>query len=510
MQRVEQSLKNTIVSIGIQVGTILLNFISRTVLIKCLGEQYLGVNGLFANILSMLSLVELGVGSALIYLMYKPMAENNEERLGMLMNAYAKIYTVIGAIVLIVGVALTPFLNFFMKETPNIEHLSLIYILYVLNAAGAYFFSYRASIINVAQKNYIVNLVKFKFTILQYIFQIAILIIFKNYILYYVCALMATVLGNWAVYIKAGKMFPFIKKRGKEHLTISEKGEIKKNVFAMFFHRMGTFIVFGTDNIIISKFVGVIEVGLYSNYTMIISALSTAINLLFTSVTASVGNLMNHEEKEKSYVIFKNVFFANSWIVVFCSVCLMVLFNPFIRIWLGDDYIFDNVVVSVIVFNFYLTHIRLPANVFKEASGLFWNDRYKSIIESIVNIVFSLFLVERIGILGVFIGTTISSLAVCVWVEPYVLYKHYFKRNLLEYFRMLIKYLLVGILSIALIWVIDKATVLGVIADFVLKIVLCLSIPNLLFLVLFSHTSEFIYFKEILFRVVQKIMKHKK
>lgn len=507
MQRVEQSLKNTVVSLGIQVGTILMNFISRTVLIQTLGEQYLGINGLFSNILTMLSLVELGVGSALIYLMYKPMAENDEERLGMLMSAYAKIYTFIGIIILAIGVVLTPFLGFFMKESPDIENLTLIYILYVLNVAVTYFFSYRASIINVAQKNYIVNLIKFKFTVIQYVLQIAVLIIFKNYVLYYVCAVIFTVLGNWAVYLKAGKMFPFIKVPAKGRLEKSEKNKIKKNIFAMSFHRLGTFIVFGTDNLIISKFVGIVEVGLYSNYTMVTNALTTAINLLFTSITASIGNLVNHEEKEKSYTIFKNVFFANNWIVVFCCVCLYVLFNPFIRLWVGEKYTFDNIVVAVIVFNFYLTHIRLPANVFKEAAGLFWNDRYKSIVESIVNLVFSLFLVGKWGILGVFVGTTISTLTVCFWVEPYVLYKHYFKRNVLEYFQMFIKYLVVGLLSVALILTIAEFIVLGVVGEFLFKIVLCILVPNLLYLILFYRTNEFAYFKGILLNVMNRITK---
>lgn len=507
MQRVEQSLKNTVVSVGIQLGTILLNFISRTVLIKTMGEQYLGINGLFTNILSMLSLVEMGVGSALIYLMYKPMADKDEKRLHLLMGAYAKIYTTIGLIILGIGVSLTPFIDFFMKESPDIQHLRVIYVLYILNMAVTYFFSYRASIINVAQKNYIVNWIKFKFTVVQYIFQIAILIISKNYILYYLCAVIFTVFANWTVYIRAGKMFPFIKGRTKLGLAQNEKKEIKKNISAMFFHKMGTFLVFGTDNLIISKFVGIIEVGLYSNYTMLTNALTTAINLVFTSITASVGNLVNQEEGQKSYSVFKKIFFANSWIVGFCSVCLYVLFNPFIHLWLGKGYTFDNAIVAVIVLNFYLTHIRLPANVFKETAGLFWNDRYKSVIESIVNIVFSLYLVGRLGILGVFIGTVISTLTVCFWVEPYILYKHHFKKSLLEYFKMFIQYSVVCLASIIFICTISNTFRFGAIGDFVFKMILCVITPNILFVLLFHKKDEFQYFTGIFFKVLRKIRK---
>lgn len=505
MQRVEQSIKNTIISIGIQIGTILLTFLSRTVLIKTLGEQYLGINGLFSNIMSMLSLVELGVGSALIYLMYKPMAENDEKRLNLLMHVYAKIYTGIGIAILVIGVLLTPFLEFFMNETPDIKHLSFIYFLYVLNMAVTYFFSYRASIINVAQKNYIVNLIRFKFTVVQYIFQIMILIIFKNYILYYICAIIFTILGNWAIYVKAGKMFPFINVPVKGKLEDSEMKIIKKNIFAMFFHKLGTFVVFSTDNLIISKFVGVIQVGLYSNYTMITNALATAINLVFSSITASVGNLVNRENKEKTYTIFKNVFFVNCWLVGFCSVCLFVLFNPFIKIWVGERYIFDESIVAVIVINFYLTYVRPTANVFKESCGLFWNDKYKSLVESVVNIVFSLLLVDKFGIVGVLIGTTISTLGVCFWVEPYVLFKNYFQISLFEYFKSFIKYTVVSFVSIVMILNIANLFELGFVGDFLFRLLLCVIIPNVMFLLIFHRCEEFQYFKNIVIRILSKV-----
>ncbi len=504
MQRVEQSLKNTVASLGIQLGTILLNFISRTVLIKTLGEEYLGINGLFVNILTMLSLVEMGVGSALIYLMYKPMAENDEKKLALLMRAYAKIYTVIGVVIFALGVIAAPFLKYFMKEVPDIKNLTLIYVLYVLNMALTYLLSYRASIINVAQKSYIVNLTKFGFVVLQYAAQIVVLIVFKNYVFYYLCLLLGTVLGNVAVHVKAGRMFPFIKQRTKEQLSKEEKNEIKKSVMAMSFHRLGSFVVFGTDNLIISKFLGVVAVGLYSNYVMIINALWAAVNLIFSSITASIGNLVNHEDTEKSHAVFKNVFFATSWLAVFCSVCMCVLFNPFIELWLGKDYTFSILVVLVIVFNFFLSVIRMPANIFKETLGLFWNDRYKSVIEAIVNLVFSVILVKQIGILGVFVGTTISTVAVCLWVEPRILYKHYFKRPLIEYFIMLFKYLFVGVVSTLTIWGVAYFVNFGALGTFAFKMALCMIVPNLLFVVLFYRKSEFRYFVQIFSRIVSK------
>lgn len=502
--RAEQSIKNSIVSLIIQVGTLLLSFVSRTVLIKTLGEEYLGINGLFSNILSMLSLAELGVGSALIYLMYKPMAENDEHKLSILMSVYAKVYNIIGLIILVVGLALVPFLDFFMKETPDIEHITLIYILYVINMSVSYFFVYKNSIINVAQKNYIVNMIKFICTVIQNIFQIIILLLFKNYIIYYSCTIVFTLIGNVWVSNKADRMFPFIKVRSKERLLPQEKKSIIKNISAMFLHKIGYFMVFCTDNLIISKFVGVVQVGLYSNYTMITSAVNTFISLIYSSITASVGNLVSSESKSKSYSVFKDIYFASSWLNGFCAICLYVLLNPFITIWIGEKYTFSNSIVLFIVINFYLTNMRRTANIFKETAGLFWNDRYKPIIESIVNLVFSLILVYKIGILGVFIGTTISTVTVCLWVEPYVLFKHLYGKSVLEYFKLFFKYFFITIASLGIILLITSTFNEVTLLNFIFRIFLCIIIPNAIFLILFHKNEEFVYFKNIILKIVHR------
>lgn len=498
MSRTEQSIKNTMASFVIQAGTILLNFVSRTVLIKTMGEQYLGISGLFGNILNMLSLAELGIGTTITYWLYEPMAKNDGQRVSVLMGVYSKVYNALGIIVLIIGVSLAPFLDFFMKETPDIPHITLIYILYVIHMAMTYFVVYKSTLINVAQKNYIVSSIKFAIFVITSLAQIAILLVFKDYIAYYCCSIGSVLAGNIIVSLKAEKMFPFLKKPVKGTLTKEEKTEIKKDVSAMFSHNIGTFVLTSTDNIVISKFVGVIEVGLYSNYTMILHAIQTFLNLIFSSLTSSIGNLLNSTDKEQSYGVFKNILFATCWLVGFCAICFYVLYNPFITLWLGERYTFDNFVVFLIVLNFYLTFIRRPANTFKQCVGLFRNDKYKPFIESTINLVTSIWLVQKWGIAGVFMGTAISTITACIYIEPYILYKHYYKKSVFEYFRLLFKYVFVtviaGVVILLLSTPIEKVTILS----FLYQLLLCMIVPNVLFLLIFRNTSEMCYFKQLI------------
>ena len=333
------------------------------------------------------------------------------------------------------------------------------------------------------------------------------MLLLKNYILYYLCAIGSTVFGNITISYKAAKMFPFLKNKSKGKLTQKEKNEIKKDVSAIFSHNIGSFVLSGTDNMIISKFIGVVEVGLYSNYTMILHALQTMLNLIFNSLTSSVGNLMNSVSKDRSYSIFKNILFATCWIIGFCAVSLYTLFNPFITLWLGERYIFDNYVVFFVVLNFYLVFVRRPVNTFKHCAGLFRKDVYKPYVESAVNLVSSIFLARKYGIAGVFMGTAISTITVCLYLEPYILYKYFYDKNVFEYFKMLFKYGAVTLFSAVIIQMCSKPITETNLLSFIYQIFLCLLIPNTLFYFIFRKTSEMQYFKELVSRMLRKYIK---
>lgn len=507
MNRTKSSIKNLLFAgIGQFVG-IIINLISRFVFVKILTQEYLGLDGLFSNIISMLSLVELGIGPAMTFSLYKPLAENNIEKIKALMKLYKKAYTIIGIVVLILGISITPFIPYLIDEMPNInENINYIYILFVINTSISYFYSYKRSLIISDQKRYIATFYRYTFYAILNIIQIIVLVITKNYLLFLTAQIVMTLVENICISKKADKLYPYIKDKNVKKLENNEKEPIKKNVFAMMFHKIGTVVVNSTDNLIISKFVGLIAVGIYSNYFLVIKALNTIIEQVFTSITASLGNLGAIETEEKVYKVYKKVFFMNFWIYSFASITLYILFNDFIEIWLGENYLLEKVTVGIIVINFYITGMRKTCLVFKDALGLFWQDRYKPILESIINIIVSIILVQKMGIVGVFLGTLISTLTTCFWIEPYVVYKYGLKQNLRKYFSKYLKYTSLGIITFLMTIVITKKMFNYIsIFTFIGKLVICLIIPNTIFILIFKGTEEFKYFKNLIIDNVRKI-----
>lgn len=505
--RVESSIKNLSVAMVGQFAGLIVSFFARTVFLKYLNEEYLGLNGLFTNILTILSLVELGIGPAMSFSMYKPLAENDISKIKSLMSIYKKSYIIIGVAILILGIVLTPFYPILLNEIPNIKNLNTIYILFVLNSAISYFYSYKRSLIICDQKRYIATIFRYGFYIVLNIIQILVLILSHNYILFLVCQTIFTWAENICISKTADKIYPYLKQNDIEKLDTDSIVEIKKNISAMLFHKIGGIVVNSTDNIIISKFVGLKAVGLYSNYYIIITALNSIFNQLFTSIVASVGNLGVSESKEKIVQVFNRVFFLNFWIFGFASICLLILFNPFIELWIGKDYLFSNTVVITIVLNFYITGMRKSANTFKEATGAFWNDRYKPIFEVIINLIASIILAKDFGINGVLVGTIISTVTVCFWVEPYVLYKYIFKTNFADYFKRYIIYTAVGILATLITYYICSFILFEGWISLFIKLLVCIVIPNFILILFFFRTNEFKYYIDLTLKLIRNIKK---
>ena len=305
--------------------------------IRILGAEYLGINGLFTNIVTMLSLVELGIGPAIIFSLYKPLAENDIKKVQALMQLYKKAYTIIGFIVAVLGICITPFLHYFIKELPDISNITLIYVLFVINSAISYFFAYKRNLIIADQRRYVDMLYRYSFFSILNIMQIVFLYITGSYIIFLILQIISTLLENIVVARRADKMYPLLKQRKHEKLDLETVQEIKKNTGAMVLHKIGDIALNATDNIVISAKVGIIWVGLYSNYLLIITALNIMIGQFFTSITASIGNFGITEGKEKVILIFQKVLFANFWMYGLSGICLYYLFNPFIDLWLGEN-----------------------------------------------------------------------------------------------------------------------------------------------------------------------------
>lgn len=507
--RTENSLRNLIAAFIGQLFGVIISFIARIFFIRYLGSEYLGLDGLFTNILTILSLAELGVGSAMTFSLYEPIANNDKEKIKSLMRVYKLAYRLIGIIVIILGIGMLPIYRNFMNEVPDIANLNIIFLLFAFNTAISYFYAYKKSLIVCDQKKYITTIVKYICYFILNALQIVVLVITHNYILFLICQVIFTFIENVVNSIKADKMYPYLKEKNIEKLDDKEKDKIKKNVFAMLFHKIGSVIVNSTDNIIISKYVGLIQLGLYSNYYMVTNALVIITNQVFDAIVASVGNLGTTKDLKKIVTTFNRTFLLNFWIFGLLSCTLAVIFNDFITIWLGEEYIFEIYTVYIIVISFYLRGIRRSCITFRDALGIFWYDRYKPVIECIINIVVSIILAKTMGVMGVFIGTIISTVTTSLWVEPLVLYKYGFKEKLREYFKKFTVYSFIGIIAFFVMnYICGLITEISIIS-FILKGIICVILFNIVFIFCLYRTEEFKYYlnfvKQLLVKIKNKI-----
>ena len=447
--RTEYSTRNTTVAVVSRMTAILMGFVTRVVFTHTLSESYVGVNGLFTDILNVLSLTELGVGTAITYALYSPIAQKDIKKQQQLMLLYRNFYRGTALCVLLVGLTIVPFLDVLMKNRPQVEHLTLIYLLYLANSVLSYLLVYKRTLIEAHQKNYIVLVYQTTFLVLQDVLQMIILVTTHNFLLFLVMYLVCTVLSNFFISQRADQMYPYLKQPCREKIDRKEKQKIFRNIRAMMMHKLGNVVVNNTDNLLISAFVGVISVGIYSNYYLLIGSVRQVLDQMFQGITASVGNLGVTEEKKKIQDIFETAFFIGQWLYGFAAICLYELLNPFVALAFGKKYLFPENIVLILCINFFMTGTRKAALTFRDSMGLFWFDRYKALVEAGLNLVFSILLVRQFGTLGVFIGTFLSGLFTSVWVEPYVLYREKLKAKLSPFFLRYLGYTAI----VAVTWV---------------------------------------------------------
>lgn len=493
--RTKNSIKNSTASIITQVLTVLMDFAVKTVFIKILSTEYLGINGLFANIITLLSLADLGIGIAIPYSLYKPLADKDEKKIKGLMNYYSRIYSIIGIVVLIIGLFLTPFLSFIIKDMPDIKHLYFIYMLFVTHSALSYLFVYKRFLIESDQKGYIISKINFICALFLNITRVLLLIFTKNFILYLFCSLIFIVVQNVWYSKKANKLYPYIKDNNNEQIDKDELKNINTNIKALFIYKIGNVIANGTDNIIISKFLGLSLVGLFSNYILITNSLGTVLIQVFTAITSSIGNLVA-TNNERSKNIYEKLFFFNFYIYSICSICLFILINPFINLWVGSKYVLGFDVALILAINFYTSGIGNVTNSFRTAYGLFYKAKYRPILMVILNIIISLLLVKPLGIMGVILGTIISRLLTTSWLDPYIVYKYGFKANPLSYYLKYLYYIIIFFTSSIIINFITSYIIVSNIFSWILIAMITFIVYNLIIIILFRNSEEFKYFTD--------------
>ncbi len=508
--RTFKSMRNTSLAVVSQIINSALCFITRTIFIYALGNEYLGFNGLFSDILTILSLAELGVGTAVLYSMYKPAAEKDRKKMSALLNFYRHIYMIIGIFITASGLCLIPFLNFFISDINYSKEVPIIYILYLFNTSCSYFFIYKKSILIVEQNYYIISIIEIIATLFQNTFQIIVLLIFKNFLIYLGVQIAGTLINNICISIYIDKKYKYLKENKKEKLDKKTIGVIFKNIMAMFFSKISSAVVTSTDNILISKFVSTILLGLYSNYTMFVSVIRLIFGKTFEAISGSVGNLIVTESKEKSFENYHKIWFLNFWLIGFCSISLFILINSFIELWIGQGYVLNITIVFFICLNLYMRLIRNTSLTFIESYGLFTSIKWKCIAEAVINLIASLFYLKilNLGIIGVLLGTFSSNILTNFWYEPYVIYKKEFKRSLNDYFIKFIKYITaVFITGITIYKICDFITINNLYSKFVVNLIICCFLINIMFCVFFYKTKEFKYFSNCIIKILNNLKK---
>lgn len=489
--RTEYSARNTTVAIVARISAILLGFVTRVVFTHTLSQEYVGINGLFTDILNVLALSELGVGTAITYALYKPIAEKDTEKQKSLMKLYQNFYRLVAGFVLVAGLLVIPFMDILIKDQPKIDNLIIIYLLYLANSVVSYLWIYKLTLIDAHQLNYIGVVYHTVFLIIQNVIQVIILVTTKNFLLFVTIMMLCSVLNNFCVSRKADRMYPYLKDKNIKKLPDDERKSIFKNIRAMLMHKVGNVVINNTDNLLLSALVGTISVGKYSNYFLIIGSARQVLEQMFRGITASVGNMGVSEDKERIKKIFEASFFIGQWIYGVVAICMYEAINIFVGISFGEEYIFASHITLILCINFYVNGMRQATLVFRDSMGLFRYDRYKSIAEAIINLLVSFVLGRYFGTFGIFIGTFVSTVTTSLWVEPYMLYKHRLKTSSRSYF---VKYAVYAFVTFA-VWYLQDMLCGFIVGNpifvCIIKAGLCFVITNLVYLIVYHRTKEF-------------------
>lgn len=504
--RTEYSARNTTVAIAARAAAIVMGYLTRVVFTHTLAEEYVGINGLFTNILNVLALSELGIGTAVTYALYRPVAEGDTEKQKSLMRLYRQFYRIVALIVLIGGLLVIPFMDVLVKGESRVEHLVFLYLMYLLNSVVSYLLVYKAALLDAHQINYIVVLYQTVFLILQNLLQMLVLVLWGNFILFVLIMTLCTITNNYCISRKADKMYPYLKDREVQALSGQERGEIYRNVRAMLMHKIGSVAVNNTDNLLLSSIVGLISTGCYSNYYLVIGSVKQVLDQMFQAISGSVGNLGVEEGKGRIRKIFEATFFAGQWAYGLAAVCLYELIDLFVEFSFGAQFVFSKDITFVLCLNFYLVGTCRATLVFRDSMGLFRYDRYKAVAEAVINLAVSIILGRCLGTLGIFLGTTISTVTTSLWVGPYVLYKYRLQCSSVKFF---VRYGMYGAVTFG-VWFCTDLLCRQITGTYfyvcAIRLICCLLITNLVYLLLYHRTEEF----RLLWRKGVELLKKKR
>lgn len=512
--RTEYSYLNIIAGVGGYSVSIILSLINRMVFTRTLPASYLGISGLFSNILSMLSLTELGVGGAIVYALYKPLAEDDQDKVASIVKLFGQVYMIIGCIFGAMGICIIPFLTRIVGEQPDIqENLYLIFSLYLFNSASSYFFTYRSTLLTAAQQNYYNTGLNYLVISVQAIVQAVYLFITHEYIGYLIIQVLGGLVYNILISRLAVKKHPYIVSKKIKTLPRKESKAIFKDVRDLMIYKVSGVLVNGTDNIIITIFSGLSITGLSSNYSLLVNTLSTLLNQVFNSVSASIGNLNAVENKNKRFEMLNMFNFLNFWLFGWASVGIIFVSSDLVSLMFGANYVLDMKIPIVMALNFYTVGMMNAIWTFKHTMGMFRYGRFVQFGTAALNLVFSIILGHYWGLFGILFATFLSRAFTNLWYDPYVVYKYGFEKKAINYFVKYLKYALVLCITICVCGFFCCFINYHVVINIILKALVCSIVPNFIFYLTFFRTREFMLAKNIVYKgfniIASKILKKK-
>lgn len=492
IERTKNATRNIIFGIILKAYRIIVPFFMRTAMIYLMGVQYLGLNSLFTSILQVLNLAELGVGSAMIYSMYKPIAEDDNATICTLMNLYRTYYRIIGLIIAAVGLILTPFIPELISG--DVPQGINIYAVYLLNLGATvlsyWLFAYKNSILQAHQRVDVISKVTLVTSTIQYALQLFVLWAFKNYYLYVIALLVTQALTNIETAVCADKLYPQFKPFGQ--VSTEEKKTINGRIKDLFTSKIGSIIYDSADTIVISSFLGLTVLAVYQNYFYILNAITSLVTVVFSACTAGIGNSIVVETKEKNYEDLNKFTFIICWGSGFCSVCLLCLYQPFMKLWVGKDLMLSFLAVICFVVYFFVRQMNSLFNMYKDASGMWHEDRFRPLVAALTNLVLNLILVQIIGIYGILISTVVAIICVGMpWLLHNLFTVIFERKHLLDYLKKLLCYCVIILISCIATYAVCAKINFGLLATLIVRGVVCVVIPNTIYLVAYKNKMEF-------------------
>lgn len=503
--RSENTKRNIFSGVFYKIIIIILPFLIRTAILSVFGEQHVGLSGLFTSILQVLNLAELGFSNAIIFNLYKPLAEGNNELVCNYMEFYRKIYFFIGCIILALGILIMPIVPKLVKESlPNGDNILFLYFLYLVNSSISYFlFAYKSALLNAMQRLDLVNIVLLITSIAKYIAQLLIIIYLKNFYLYVIIGIIASVINNLITAYITDKKYPEYIPKGK--LDKSLILTMKKQVGGLMICKLGDISRNSFDSIVLSILFGLTAVAIYNNYYYICSSLCGVLLAITHAMQASVGNSITSESNEKNYYDLRKFQFLFTWIVSWCTVCMLCLYQPFMKIWVGERLMLSSCDMVLFCIYFYAINQNNMRNLYFTGNGLWWNGKNIFILEALSNLILNFLLGSILGTTGILLATIVTIFLFNFIARTNMVFKLYFKRKPFQFYFDHFKY---GVVVTITAWitynVCDLINISGIL-ELLLRCVICCFLPNILFILFYLKNNQFKDAYEFVLKIINKV-----